>query len=286
MVQSSITREIRYCTVRIETNTGTGTGFIYDAGIPGSQSVPLVVTNKHVIADSSTGRLRLIRERDGAPTAEPVNIALGPAPFASMWHGHPDPDVDVAVMLFAEAWDQLGAADHKPFFRSITPDLCPTPEQLADLDAIETVTFVGYPNGLIDTVNHTPIVRQGITSTPIADNWCGKPQFLIDASVFPGSSGSPVFLIIQGPRETPNGGTITIRPVARFHFIGIVAAAHIQPDTGKILRTTSGLHIGVKQFIDLGIVYKWTAIEETVDSLFKALGVRRPSGLFQQLSIQ
>jgi hypothetical protein len=68
------------------------------------------------------------------------------------------------------------------------------PEQVSDLDAVEEVMFFGYPDALYNPVNLTPILRRGSTATPLQLNYGGEPEFLIDASVFPGSSGSPVFI--------------------------------------------------------------------------------------------
>ena len=52
--------------------------------------------------------------------------------------------------------------------------------------------MIGYPNGLYDKVNNKPLVRKGITSTHLKDDYNGKKEFVIDAACFPGSSGSPI----------------------------------------------------------------------------------------------
>jgi hypothetical protein len=54
--------------------------------------------------------------------------------------------------------------------------------------------MVGYPISLWDSVNNLPLLRRGITATHPKIDYRGKPEFLIDAAVFPGSSGSPVYL--------------------------------------------------------------------------------------------
>jgi hypothetical protein len=54
--------------------------------------------------------------------------------------------------------------------------------------------------------------RRGMTATPPQLDYCGRPTFLIDASVFGGSSGSPVFLDIthaRGPSPIRVGIDIT-----------------------------------------------------------------------------
>ena len=56
------------------------------------------------------------------------------------------------------------------------------------------VLFVGFPNGLYDMKNNLPLVRRGsLASLPNLD-FDGRGELVIDAQVFPGSSGSPVFI--------------------------------------------------------------------------------------------
>lgn len=89
--------------------------------------------------------------------------------------------------------------------QSFGRDIIPTEEDLVDIDAIEDVFFIGYPIGLYDTYYYLPILRKGITASPIKHDWLNQPRFLIDANVFPGSSGSPVFLYDKGMYTTPKG---------------------------------------------------------------------------------
>jgi hypothetical protein len=60
--------------------------------------------------------------------------------------------------------------------------------------AIQDVLMVGYPIGISDDKNNLPIIRKGLTASHLRKNFQGKPEVLIDAACFPGSSGSPVFL--------------------------------------------------------------------------------------------
>jgi hypothetical protein len=68
------------------------------------------------------------------------------------------------------------------------------------------VTFIGYPNGIWDSKNLLPVVMRGTTASPIEVDFEGTPRFLIDASVFGGSSGSPVFILNQGTYSMKDGG--------------------------------------------------------------------------------
>src|SRR5437763_136516 len=45
----------------------------------------------------------------------------------------------------------------------------------------------------------------GVTANPLQADYDGRPVFLIDASVFPGSSGSPVVICNQGGFATRQG---------------------------------------------------------------------------------
>ena len=67
-------------------------------------------------------------------------------------------------------------------------------ENLEQIDAIDDIVMVGYPNGIWDEYNNLPIIRKGITATHPQN----RKEFMIDAACFPGSSGSPVFLYKPG----------------------------------------------------------------------------------------
>lgn len=268
-------KELLFTTVhiRVETSNGVveGTGFIYNAA-RGDASTPVLITNKHVIAGATKGIIRLIgRTGDEPDLGNPIEVAYDD--FLALWQGHPSSDVDVAAMFLGPTVNQATSAGRPPFFKMAAPGLCPSDAVVRQLDVVETVTFIGYPSGLYDHVNHTPIVRQGTTATPIELNWNGSPAFLIDGSVFPGSSGSPVFLLQQG--IVRSGTSLSIGGAPRLFLLGIIAAVYLQKETGQIVVAAQTPQVQFNQMIDLGLVYKWTAIEETVDALCAANGVDR-----------
>src|SRR5664280_1563980 len=131
------------------------------------------------------------------------------------WAGHPDPKVDVAALSLSPLLNVMATQGTHAFFRTVDASLCVTPGRAAKLDALESVVFVGYPSGIYDTTNLIPIIRRGMTATPIAVDYRGLPAFLVDAAVFPGSSGSPVFLFDRGAYQERSGGTVVgTRPVS------------------------------------------------------------------------
>ncbi len=60
------------------------------------------------------------------------------------------------------------------------------------------VWFVGYPANRFDVVNNLPLLRKGYISSIPRVNFNSQEQFIIDAQVYQGSSGSPVFAPIGG----------------------------------------------------------------------------------------
>lgn len=160
----------------------------------------------------------------------------------------------------------------QPFVKALPIDMLVDQEHAwQQLDAIEPVTFIGYPNALHDTFNMTPIARRGWTATPISLDYCGNPTFLIDASVFPGSSGSPVFVLDVGGYAGKGGGWVI---GGRMVVLGVLAAVHVHKTTGQLIAASAG-RVAVDQMMDLGIVYKAPTILETIDALLDSRSERR-----------
>jgi len=69
----SISEQLCYCTVRIECKndigqTSTGTGFFFSFKISDNETIPIVVTNKHVVNGMTVGQfLMTTSDQNGAP---------------------------------------------------------------------------------------------------------------------------------------------------------------------------------------------------------------------------
>ena len=273
----SIFENILFTTVRIEVtlpnnSISMGTGFIFNY-VKNNKQYLFVVTNKHVIKDSIEGRLTFNQSDGEKPILSKVFTIEYPN-FEKQWIGHPQQDIDVAIMPFAPVLNELSNKGVQIFFKSLTPDLIPSDKLLREeIDAVEDIVFVGYPSDIYDRRNLLPVVRKGITATPISVDFEGKPAFLIDASIFPGSSGSPVFLCNIGS-YSPKGKGLVVG--SRIFFLGVVASVFIRKD----LNTIELIHIptgkipvvATTQMVDLGIVYKAIVIKELIEEFLKTRG--------------
>jgi hypothetical protein len=209
MQPKTIAEQLFFTTVRIDTIAGngapgSGTGFFFSHKI-GEENYPFVVTNKHVVEGMNEGALTFLQRRDAAPILG-NGFRLRIDNWAQVWFGHPDPNIDIAICPFAPLEAHVKHQHNVDlFYRYVSNDMIPTPQQISELDAVESVTFIGYPNGVWDSKNLLPVARRGSTASPLEVDFEGSPRFLVDASVFGGSSGSPVFILNQGSWATKDG---------------------------------------------------------------------------------
>jgi len=97
---------------------------------------------------------------------------------------------------------------------------------------------------------------------------------LIDASVFSGSSGGPVFILNQGIYTWKFGAT---EIGSRLLFIGVVAAVFFKTQLNEIIPVPAPTQTQPmsrrQEMIDLGIVFKARTVVETVDAFLVAKAV-------------
>jgi V8-like Glu-specific endopeptidase len=272
----TIADQLFFTTVFIEaftaTGRSTGTGFIINYPAENGQVMPVLITNKHVFAGAGQVAFTLPAAEETDRPANRGTRMLITDFDAQNWVGHPDSGVDIGAMFFAIVLNAMEANGAAPFYRGFSPEHLVTQGTANSLDAIEQVTMIGYPNGLFDQSSMLPIARRGQTATPVFNDYNNLPAFLIDASVFPGSSGSPVVLYDRGSFTTRDGST---HLGSRMALLGVVAAVHTRRVNGVVQMVSSGIAT-FDDMIDLGIVFKASAIQETVFSLYEANGLPLP----------
>lgn len=195
---------LSYNTVRIEIEyqdrqQGIGTGFLYNFRSSNNTSVPSLVTNRHVLENAQDIKLKF------NPTGEDKKVDLNHKNSQieiimtemqnNRWYGHPNLNIDLAFVPLSKALNDVHKElKNTPYMLYLAREHFPNPIEWTKLTALEPIVIVGYPTGIWDPINIMPIFRRGVTATHPKMNFMGKPEFLVDAAVFLGSSGSPVFL--------------------------------------------------------------------------------------------
>jgi hypothetical protein len=257
----------------------TGTGFLLfrpiSSGGPQVSYKIVLITNKHVLPQEHAAKditVRLVVRDEAGQTRvgdATVHVLGADGKYLPSVALRPDPSIDVVAVdvtpdLIREHADILHQVTQS--HSAVTTDLLLVRLGLheASIGIGTQIYLLGYPSGIYDEENVSPILRVGIISTePDRDfffNWelrdrynglpAKVPGFLIDANVFPGSSGS---MVIRRTNITPGfspGGKAAVP-----YVLGIVSMSIPIDDLGGTQR------------MGLGVVYDADCIKETIDLL-------------------
>ena len=264
MSKENYLEDLFHTTIRIETDTGQGTGVFVTVG--GSQV--FLATNRHVVEGSSHGCFLFTHsDTQGRPILGRQS-QLNVGGDAWQWTFHPDDGVDIAVYPMSSLINHVRSQGVDPMRVSIPVESFPSDEELDTVPDIAEVVFLGYPVGIYDRVNNIPVVRTGTTATPVTIDYESRPVFLIDASIYPGSSGSPVFLYNTAGIWRDRDGTLEMARIS-IKFLGLVASVFLHKDNSPIRVEEMPAQLRAwaetTQMIDLGFVYKARTIKETID---------------------
>lgn len=264
---SCLSEELLYTTVRLEGQTlkglTVGTGFFFQ-----HKHKLFLVTNKHIVEGVSQGKFIVFEGKKGNNdwNLDPQNrleVRFSEKNFV----GHPDPKIDIAIADVSYGIDELIRKGYKPFWKNVVVENIPSKEEIQKfISPLEEIIFIGYPNGIWDSVNGLPVIRRGITATPYYIDFMDEKRFLVDASVFPGSSGSPVFIYHSGSYSDRQGN---LYEGNRFFFLGVIAKVYHKKERGSIEVQdipTKKTSVPIStQMIDLGIVFKAETVLETIE---------------------
>jgi hypothetical protein len=270
--------QLMYCTTRIVGQiTGTtvlksGTGFFYNYPTEDGQHVPVLITNKHVIENTSALQFLV-----HTTTVKDAKQPDGNGPINSVstdWTPHPNPKVDLCAVLVGPVMNTMTPT---PFFRSLDPGLVKSQKELEELNAVEDILMVGYPNGLWDATNNFPLLRRGITAShPAVDfDVDGVATTVVDIASFPGSSGSPVFIYNNGAIPSKTGAT-TIG--TRVILLGILySGPTFQPDGSIVIKNIPTVNVAVPQInmmMNLGYIIKATELAALGATIFAKYNIK------------
>lgn len=244
-----------FATVRIA-SSGTrgdsiGTGFLLRASFDGSldgQGATLLISNKHVFADPSNAiRLQFHKRGNGSDKTpmlgQIISAHIADLRRQAIYVEHPSPEVDLACLVANAIEDPQSGI----FALTIPYPMLATFDE-PDLIAGKDVWFIGYPANRYDTTNNLPLMRHGYIATIPTTHFQGREQFVIDAQVFPGSSGSPVFTDING----------------KIRLIGVVTETMIDYQEVESIAVASVP--AVQRILGLGLILKSTLLPTLIDT--------------------
>jgi len=227
MKKMSLSEMITYSTVLIRCEysngtSGSGTGFVINLcqNKDNDTCIPVLITNNHVVENSIKTVFEFCQ-------ADEKGNPLDKHPFTfeylgNSWIHHPNNSVDLCCLPLAESLTELQKGNMRVFYIPLDTSLIPNATQLSELAAMEDVVMVGYPIGLSDNYNHKPIVRRGITASHPNKDYQGKKEILLDMACYPGSSGSPVFILNQGAYPVADG----VAMGNRIYLLGVLYGGH------------------------------------------------------------
>ncbi len=233
----SISEQLAYSTVRIECEKvdggiSTGSGFFFNFLRKGNgKHVPAIVTNKHVVRGAVRGKFYFTRKGEDSRPIDNSHFFVSLDKFETRWLIHPDSGTDLCILPVAPIVRAAEKQNEQLFYIAADDKILLSDAEMSELTALEEVVMIGYPNGIWDSVNNQPVFRKGITATHPAKDFKGKTEFMIDAACFPGSSGSPVFLLNEGGYRTRKGVHMG---ASRVKLLGILYAGPQFTATGDV----------------------------------------------------
>lgn len=263
---------VRLCASNMIGSSSTGTGFLYSFLSNGDTYVPAILTNKHVIDDMDILDVDFsLISKDGNPNSR-KRFQCKVVDFHQGVIRHPDPNVDLCAITMDPIIALAKAAGGEFYIHYYHNDILPTQAQLDAMDAVEEVLMVGYPNGIWDSYNNQPIFRRGITATNPKLDYEGKREFLVDASVYPGSSGSPIVMYNKGFVKDELDRVLVNSKEPSVLLMGIVSSVylhHIGLNTVNTGETIANVQSSIPN--NLGIVIKAERIRELEELVAKSL---------------
>jgi len=265
----TIDRQLLYTTTKLVNKTMNGeekhsTGFVYNFKTSNNHTVRTIITCKHCIENYATIEANFCLDDGNEMPIDNIPYKFNFSSENSICIvKHPDNNIDLVALIFSIDNKIFLSGKNQPFFLSLEKEVLPSKECIEKFSFVEDILMIGYPQGIWDKYNNKPIVRKGITATPIKFDFNNKPDFLIDIASFHGSSGSPVYLYVPSAHAEQNG---FVTGDEKLFLIGIFKGGweEVTSETtivkGKLKDEL--VDIKIRLPINLGFAIKSSAIEE------------------------
>jgi hypothetical protein len=251
-----------------------GTGFFIFRQTDNNVGQVFLITNKHVLPKEGKQRFLSVRvkvkDNDDTKVVN-INIEIVGADgkYVSPLKVHPNKDYDVAAIHVTQVINQINIKGvWIPYDLLATKDMM----KAESITIGSEIFLLGYPDAIYDERNIFPVLRKGNIATVPSEGYSFNQKliklyrlpkhidgFLVDANVFPGSSGSLVIL-----RQQPNPVGFRGRyggkgPKNIPYVLGIVSGSLPIYDTALMNVQRMGL----------GIAYSSDTIKETIEQFYK-----------------
>lgn len=171
-----------------------------------------LVTNRHVFEDKKNVYFRMNKLDGGAAVfKQPLHYSNG----EPRWLAHGYEEVDIAMMAIKTRVLQ----DRKLEFTIFNEEMSAFYRNFKDIgiEVGDEVYVLGFPMGIAGELQNYPYVKWGVISRIDKELVRKTKTFLIDSSIFPGNSGSPVVL---KPTKASLQGT---KAVSQIYLLGVVS---------------------------------------------------------------
>lgn len=237
------------------------TGFFY--GVPADAETDpakrqyriYLVSNRHVF-DGPRQLVARINPEEATEQARAFSILLRDDSGKSLWTGHPDSRIDVAVTA-VDPSVLVRERRRTAFFAADQHAADRTKLRSIGMSMGDPVFLLGFPIGIVGAQRNYVIARKGSIAR-INDVLDGaETTFLIDALGFPGNSGGPV---VSAPSTTAITGT---QSQDRSYLIGIISQTIDYVDNA-ISSQTGDIRLRSRQNSGLAVIYPVDYINETI----------------------
>jgi len=191
--------DINFSTTRIQAfkngqPIGTATGFFFKLG-----ETEYLITNRHVVINEQenyfpdTLSILMHADKDDLTKNSEAFLQLYDKNQAPFWLEHPSYQTNncdvVAIPLTPKT---LNGKNYAIFLATKIRTFSEEQAEIPELLPFGNVVVVGYPRGFYDAKHNLPVYRKAMMASQYGIDFGGKPYFLIDANLHPGTSGSPV----------------------------------------------------------------------------------------------
>lgn len=217
--RETVTEKMMWSTCPVATLHGLASGFIIRSHDDAGHETAAVITCGHVMKTLRSGPLIVALHRSdetGEVAVAPVIIIPPEGPARNSFYvRHPVHDLAAFYITLPKKALLAAGLGRAPDERTLSTK---------KLHAGDEVSFLGYPDVYPGTQGGFALLRSGRVASHPAGGPMARGKFLINADVYPGDSGAPVFLSTRTGRPHVVG-VLTSRIGADKHAFSHLAVA-------------------------------------------------------------